>query len=463
MERIYQVLKTIFLYLSLLSTCLSPLCGGGDLKSCKLMLPGNRNRYVQIAAADEGLDIWQPRETYGGYRYGPSMILNRDGSLDVWSAASGPGDMTDLISHSRLTCGGRFHSRETIALKPTAGSSDQQWTCDPGAIKIGKYYYIGYTSTQDPRGVNNNVYVARSRRPNGPFLEKWDGNGWSDEPAPLIPYTDDPEGFGAGEPSFVLMGTKLYIYYSWNIPGANTTRVATADATKENWPATLKYHGTCIPAKTDGDSADVKYLDQYERFLAVFTEKRFSNDSYIAVWESFDGLRFRQSSFVKAKTAKRLHNCGISGRADGHIAAGDPVYLAYAYGTDWGNWPTRLHKVKLSLAKSPKRNPAAEQNVEIPQKRSKDRVISNIQTIKAEKQRYDIKQSEHIWTMALDSDGYYYPILFGVRFDGYDKSIIRIVGSRIFAVGNGVTRVRLHWHGYTGDFMVYAGSSANTK
>ena len=143
--------------------------------------------------------------------------------------------------------------------------------------------------------------------------------------------------------------------------------MATADATDENWPATLVERGECIPPKAGGgDSADVKYVDEYARFVAVFTEYRFSDESYVAVWESFDGIEFRPSGFVKANTAKKLHNCGISGRADGHICAGDAVSLSYAYGGagdgEWGNWATRLHEVSLSLADAPKLDPQTEQN-----------------------------------------------------------------------------------------------------
>ena len=38
-----------------------------------------------------------------------------------------------------------------------------------------------------------------------------------------------------------------------------------------------------------------KYVDGYGRFVAVFTERRFSDDSCAAVWESFDGLTFRRA------------------------------------------------------------------------------------------------------------------------------------------------------------------------
>ncbi|MBR6427750.1 MAG: hypothetical protein IKS28_08000, partial [Clostridia bacterium] len=274
------------------------------------------------------------------------------------------------------------------------------------------------------------------------------------EPAPFIEYTDDPDYWGAGEPSFVLMGDELYIYYSWNT-STTSTRLAVADATDENWPATLEYKGTAIPDKKGGDSADVKYLDEYGRFIAVFTEKRFSPDSYVAVWESFDGLNFRPSDIIKANTAKNLHNCGISGRADGHIGVGDPVCLGYAYGV-WGGvgWPTQLHELRLSLADEPMTDDPAEENIEMKITTRPSRVIPECLTVKAEKQAYTISKPTQLWVMAFDSDGYVYPVLLGTRFYGYDESVIRIVGGRMYPVGEGSTRVFLNWHGITADCLV---------
>ena len=443
----------------LLNIGFAPVSGGGDLTGSGAATPGDPDVYLQLSAKDEGTDTWRPSKTRGGYRYGPSMILNADGSLDVWSAATGPGDLVDLVGYKRLYDGGKSCTKETVALKPTPESLDQMWTCDPGVIKFGGYYYIGYTTTADDRGTDNDVCVARSKTPDGPFLEKWTGEGWGLLPAPLVEYTGNPDCFGAGEPSFVLLGDTLYVYYSWCDERGTTTRVATADATDENWPATLTYRGECIPPKNGGDSADVKYADEYGRFIAVFTEKRFSDDSYVAVWESFDGISFRPSGYVKENTAKKLHNCGISGRSDGHICAGDPVYLSYAYGGagdgSWGNWATRIHLVTLSAAETPKLDDAVEKNADIAVQRRADRLLPEVITVKAEKQVYTVKNSEQVFVMAFDSDGYVYALLSGATFDGYDDSVIRIVGSRIYAVSEGTTRVTVHWHGLSGDFVVH--------
>ena len=449
-----QVLKTLFIWLYPIITLFSPAVGGGDFAPSQPVEAGDPAKYVQIEAVDTGIDIYTTVKGGGGYRYGPSMILNTDGSLDVWSACNAPGDIWDMVSYSRLYDGGRRSSAESLPVKPTAGSHDNYSTCDPGVIKFGGYYYVGYTTTLDVRGVDNDICVARSKSPDGPF-EKWTGAGWGVEPQPLIEYTDNPDQWGAGEPSFVLMGDKLYIYYSWNT-SAPATRLAIADATDENWPATLEYMGDVIPNKPgSADSADVKYSDEFGRFIAVFTSKRFSPDSYIAVWESFDGVNFRQSGLVKANTCRNLHNCGISGRADGHIGAGDPVYLGYSYldGVEDG-WATRLHEVRLSLADAPKTDDTAEENVAMTFERHRVTIVPNVMTVKAEKQVYDISKPTQVWVMAFDTDGYIVPVLTGTRFYGYDKNVIRMVGGRMYPVGEGTTRVFLNWHGIRGDFLV---------
>ena len=163
MRTIILILKMLLCGISALALVFTPVKGGGDFAPQEPAAGSDETKYVQIRARDEGVDIWRPGKYYGGYRYGPSMILNADGSIDVWCASNGPGDIVDLVDYKRLYDGGRASSRETIALKPTSGSHDQRWTCDPGVIKFGGYYYIGYTTTTDERGVDNDVCIARSK------------------------------------------------------------------------------------------------------------------------------------------------------------------------------------------------------------------------------------------------------------------------------------------------------------
>lgn len=91
------------------------------------------------------------------------------------------------------------------------------------------------------------------------------------EPAPIIYYTGDKTGWGAGEMSFVEVDGTLYIYYTWKTPNENTTRVSIADATDENWPATIQYKGVAMTydVGANEDSADVKYVEDYGKFIAI--------------------------------------------------------------------------------------------------------------------------------------------------------------------------------------------------
>ena len=98
METFYQILKMIFVLFFSIGQLILPKPRGGDFPPSAAVEPGDPAQYLQITANDTGFDTWQPQEERGGYRYGPSMILNTDGSVDVWSASTGPGDIIDMVT-----------------------------------------------------------------------------------------------------------------------------------------------------------------------------------------------------------------------------------------------------------------------------------------------------------------------------------------------------------------------------
>src|SRR5690606_7274905 len=128
-------------------------------------------------------------------------------------------------SYRRSTDGGKNWSAEKMVLKPTEGTRDELSVCDPGVVKFGAYYYAGYTSTEDTRGLFNHAYVARATSPEGPW-QKWDGNGWGSDPQPVISFDGDADAWGAGEPSMVTNNDTLFFYYTWNDKNTLETRVA---------------------------------------------------------------------------------------------------------------------------------------------------------------------------------------------------------------------------------------------
>ncbi len=56
--------------------------------------------------------------------------------------------------------------------------------------------------------------------------------------------------------------------------------------------------------------------------------------------------------------------------------------------------------------------------------------------------------------MAFDDDRYCFPILLGTRFYGYDESVVKIIGGRMYPVGEGSTRVFLERNGMRADCLV---------
>ena len=348
---------------------------------------------------------------------------------------------------------------------------DHYSVCDPAVIYFDGYYYIGYTSTivSTNGGINNNCFVARSKNPDGPF-EKWNGSGWGGDPAPIVYYNEDDSAWGAGELSFVELGGTLYCYYTWTCPDGNYTMVSTADATNENWPATMKYQGMAYKKQADQDSCDVVYVEDYGKFLAFSTYNRFTPNSGIAIFESNDGISFEKVAVIRTGIAQYCHNMGISKRSDGHIQMNDDIcFIGYAYssgGPDsgfWGKWATRFQKIKLSTY---------EGDIKDTDKGGKGTLITDYA-------RAPYKESE-LWTVGIgtlphviefyidtiqrDVPLYWYdtclkthPITSseGVVFSNYDKDIIEFKGLTVVAKKPGKTTVTVTYKGCSAEFKVY--------
>lgn len=301
--------------------------------------------------ANSGWDIF-PGD---GYRYGPSMIINDDGTIDCWLASnSGIQGEIDWGKYRRSYDNGFTWTTDTGAVRPTSSSEDWNWSCDPGVVKIGEYYYAAYTSILWHDGLDNNLFIARSKTPAGAFVEKWCGDGWEGDPKPVVTYDGIKKNWGCGEGSMVVVGDTLYLYVSWNDNTGDYTKVYTADAKSENWPATLKFRGTAYKHGSAEDSADIKYVDAYNCFISVATSSRFTEDCCIHVMTSYDGIFFRNEVSLKHKTKGSniqtcIHNMGITGDASGHIDIfNTQQYVGYAYqpaGYNWGNWKTRLSPI----------------------------------------------------------------------------------------------------------------------
>ena len=310
------------------------------------MVEPDTSKVADLTLLDDGYDVYQlPGSGNGGWRYGPSYIYYGDGRVDAYFASGGDSGEWDRITHRSSDDDGRTWSSEKIVVYPTPGSMDHYSCCDPGAVYFNGYYYIGYTSTLNDDGCCNNIFVARSKNPDGPF-EKWNGTGWGGAPAPLIYFEQSYGYWGIGEPSFVELNGTLYIYYTYSTPMKVYLMLATADARNGNWPAELQYHGALMERPTD--SMDIKYVEDWGKFIGVAK----ADGGWIAVYESADGKNFKLADGVREHTCKSPFGLGLSSRPDGHIRLSedkDHLRLLYAYGdSGWAAWNTRIHTITLA-------------------------------------------------------------------------------------------------------------------
>ncbi len=255
--------------------------------------------------------------------------------------------------------GGKTWSDDIMSLKPTRGTRDEFSVCDPAVAYWNDYYYCGYTSTENPSGIENHLYIARSASPDGPW-EKWNGEGWGGESVePIVEYSLKG-GWGIGEPSIIIKDNTVYLYYTYD-SGTPSTHVATAPADDENWPARLQLQGKAIGKTSGSDHCDVKYVDAAGKFLAVNTAKRMTKDAYIQIWQSSDGIKFTPAGEGRIQgiiSPSGLHNCGLSGDAIGHIDINKPQFISFAYGLNaqglsaWGAWNTYLQPIRIQYDES---------------------------------------------------------------------------------------------------------------
>ena len=428
----------------------------------ELNVTPNPNMFVR-GLAEEGNVIFRP--SGNGYRYGPTIFVNADNSIDAWYAAPGGVGQWDWIYYRSSTDGGLTWSEEHVAIQGSTDSMDHYSTCDPGVVKIGDYYYLGYTSTIDLGGIANNAFVARSKKPEGPY-EKWNGSGWGGDPWPIIYFDEDPTAWGCGELSFVVMGDKLHIYYTWTtktVEGRTdmTTRVAIADATDPNWPKTIEYVGIALDRnKYVADSIDVKYIEDFGKFVAVGTRDRFTDKGHVVVFESNDGVTFTETGTMKTNIAQYCHNAGISSRPNGHIRLSDPTYISYGFGDKVPVWATMFQPVEWYLDDNPE-DPERKKRTEfVPFELTVlDEFVGTALVVAPPIIRVNENEIKaHIplhwydgWFRGEPLD----PNIKGVKYYGYDKKVIKIKDGYIYPISPGVTKAYVELNGYRFDFKVH--------
>ncbi|MBQ9150819.1 MAG: hypothetical protein IJX72_01110 [Clostridia bacterium] len=284
------------------------------------------------------------------------------------------------------------------------------------------------------------------------------------KPAPVIYYDEDWHKWGAGEFSFVIKDETIYIYYTWTSKDRDgkpigETRVATANITDENWPGAITQHGVASKRTGGGnDSYDVVYCEDMDKFIALSTDRRFSENSVLAVYESDDGLRFNRVNNIKVNTGWMCHNCGISGDTQHHIKSGDTLLLAYAYGNKWGCWGTRIHNYSFTAMDEEFYDESQLQSIHHEIEKIDDPAAYEPSMLFLAKPHYlRIKTGDSAAIPMMVGNVTYdmRPAKAGIKYSNYDKEIISIRCGKITAKQAGYTYVTATLDDLSCEFLVY--------
>ena len=436
-------------------------------------------KHVRMRLENSGSDVFA---LWGSgrpdYRYGPSIMLGKDGGIDAWFASPGDGKKEyDWITYRHSDDGGKTWGDEKVVLAPTPGSADFKSVCDPDVFFYDGYYYMGYTATVNEDGLCNNVFIARSKNPDGPY-EKWNGNGWGDIPVPIIYFKGVDIGWGVGEPSFVVVDDKLYIYntldsfsdkYGW----VRATEVNIADLTDPMWPADLDYQGISVYRNdatdrsdytyADSDSWDVAYLEESHKFVALTTNRRFKKDSCLLYYESDDGINFERVSEINTDVIAGCHNCGLMSDGEGHIRKNDKKLIGYAYsgseGSKWGVWSTRFAPINVDYTDEPDRSEDKAENLKQSIKIDESLLGSGPIMILTDKLSYTSTVSEDPIIMSFYTMNIYRQKSAvdhnDVKIEKYDRNMLKVNdNNQLVPIREGMSIVKVEYKGLRRDVCV---------
>ena len=164
----------------------------------------------QSAYADSGNQLF-PRTRYD---YGPSTIQVGSTLQIWWCGGDTDTRTTDNIYYRQIDVASQTYGPIISVLKPTPGTWDQAFVCDPTVIRgdwqyppnSGNHYsyYMSYTGTANASGTSNGMGVAYSN----------DGINWVKYPGSIFSSTTGSSTYGVGQSSIYSIdgASQMYMF-----------------------------------------------------------------------------------------------------------------------------------------------------------------------------------------------------------------------------------------------------------
>lgn len=343
------------------------------------------------------------------YNYCPSIMIENGTTMHVWYCSNkDSGKVTDYIAYRKgtLSTDGKWtFSEKELVLQPTPNTWDKVHVCDPSVIK-GEFKYNGedynylmaYLGCRTTNVTANEVGVAVSKNPNGPWVKIENLNPIADYYKAIEQHgkADNwKNAWGYGQPSLVSIDKagKIMLFYTAGTPNATETIAEEWDLSDLNNPVMLSQAPLSNAGVTSAsgqvdciNNADFAYDPATKRIICVKEDFPYPTDGntnwitgsntllYVdldedevspmhSIVEGSKKTWIKFSAITEALTGyKRNHNCGLVTDEYGWVLSSTSIGVVYTSSMlrtdfpDWngsGQWPAlhtyRLHGIVLDL------------------------------------------------------------------------------------------------------------------
>jgi hypothetical protein len=289
--------------------------------------------------------------TRPGYEYGPAIVLE-DGTVHAFYCSSPTVTGWDTIRLAS-SADGLTWTTPTDALVP-GDAYDLDSACDPTVVRFRGVYLMYYTcinTTSAPDGYGNNrVCVAAADQVTGPYRKLSE---------PVVEDLNCPGDAAAsyclGQPSAVVVGDQVYLYYSNAYPGdpgpgpGKIFLSTSADGIQFS----LANGGAAV---WDHRDVDVKRDRRSGLFLMVQGEVDTQTIVWTASWDGITWLPYDPARAISSNTDMPIdgqnHNPGLAGDPLGAFDGMTFVIYGSSYESGWGLW----HLYRSDLVVDPDQN-----------------------------------------------------------------------------------------------------------
>ena len=291
------------------------------------------------------------------YAYAPS-IIQKNGVYHVFFCSVGNIVQTwDSIRYVKSIDGGVTWSEPVEMLQATAFNGMDLSACDPSVVYFQGYYYMYYgaATTTGTNAFQCVIQVARSTAIDGPYLTYTQRGTWENMPddpqiiiKPFVTRTQNPTGYGAGQPSVLSLNGKLLMWYTddsqqQSFDGDFTIfrQYMLESSNPVAWTPDPNRQTNLFGA----DSPDVKYDPTSNQFVVTWVLGMFTATSSLTREYSSDGLIWGpiQTVIPAGTFPQYTHNAGVASDETGHmlpsqtlVGFGAPYNLAHV--NSLGNW-----------------------------------------------------------------------------------------------------------------------------